>query len=207
MSHGHDGSEPTVAELLRTAFVNGDEPSLSALVAAGPAAVQAFKAFLTRELDLSLHTGRPLVDNITAASCELASAFPDEYLDAFNSSSWSDNTYALAGLGCTGRREARPILAEALSSGPSWSVRQDAAVALRYIPGPESVKALVRALDDPHHLVQYSALLSLAEIGDKSALSHIIPLQTSERRSISDAATDAVNSIRERLGLEDEVHQ
>ncbi len=78
--------------------------------------------------------------------------------------------------------------------GPS-----DAARTLRELPGDDTVRALVRALDDREYLVQYHAIGSVGEVGDRAVLDLLRPLVRSPNRGIALAATEAVTKLTERF--------
>jgi hypothetical protein len=192
-----------IGGLLRRAIVDIDDESLAALVAAGPMTVGRFRDFMngTRKLDLPSGRSREFIDNFMAISCHLAAQFPDEYLATFNDRRWMKSGFALAGLGYTRRREAVPLLIDALDSDAHWGVRLDAARALGMFPEPDAVAALLRALDDGDYLVQYHAIQSLGQIGDREALDRLTLLASRPpSKAIGDQAARAVNNLTDRLG-------
>lgn len=188
--------------LLRDAIVAADDRSFDALAVAGSGAVQRFHDLLSGEhaIDLPAGRDRELIDNTTDISCRLAARFPDDYLAAFNNPRWLASGFVLAGLGYTRRSEAQPLLIDALQSNAPGVTRLAAASALATIPGPEAVRALLQALDDPEYLVQYHAIRSLGAIGDRTALDRLMPLATDPpNRGIGEVAGRAVKSLAGRL--------
>jgi hypothetical protein len=191
-----------VGALLREAIINADEQSLRVLLGAGSAAVARLRDFLdgTHKLDLPKGRDREFIDNTMAVSCWLAAQLPDEYLAAFNNRRWMKSSAVLAGLGYTRRREAVPLLVATLDSDAFWGARLDAARALALFPQPDAVAALLRALDDPEYLVQYHAIQSLGQAGDREALDRLTSLATNPpSQAIGDQATRAAKNLADRL--------
>ena len=56
------------------------------------------------------------------------------------------------------------VIAGVLHSAPFWGDRIDAAMAMAHVPVPESVSALIAALQDPTDLVRYHAAASLLKL-------------------------------------------
>jgi hypothetical protein len=156
-----------LVSLLQTAFIHGDEASLEALVAAGPECVSRFRDVLSGELRLDLPPDRvrTLIDNATAVSCKIAATYPAKYVASFADVDWMRHSEVLAGLGYTQRPEAVPVLVTALSSELPGVTRLSAAIALRYFPGPEPIRALTAVLNDPDDLVRSHAQASLVALG------------------------------------------
>jgi hypothetical protein len=156
-----------IASLLQTAFIKGDEASVEALVAAGPECVSRFRDVLNGDLRLDLppDRARTLIDNATTVSCKIAATYPAKYVASFADVSWMRHSEVLAGLGYTQRPEAVPVLVTSLSSELPGATRLSAAIALRYFPGPEPIRALNAALNDPDDLVRYHAQASLVALG------------------------------------------
>lgn len=191
--------------LLRDAVVQGEPENLEALARSGPVAVEGFRDWLAGDRTIPLPAGNDQghIDSTMELSAFLGTRFPGQYLAAFNNARWISSTFVLCGLGYTRRAEARAILIEALASQPSEFTRLSAAMALRKIPGHDSVRALLRALDDPDYLVQYQAVESLGVIGDRAVLDRLMPLATDPpNRGIGSAAASAVKSLAERLGID-----
>jgi HEAT repeat protein len=200
MTSSQPSSREPVNKLLRNALIKGDELSFDELVSAGPIAVDEFVKFVSAEPAVPLSGGRAFVDNIMAVSCALASRFPDKFLAAFDSDRWESSGFVLEGLGCTELPEARRLLTLALFSDLPGTTRLSAASALGSIPGPESVQALLRALDDLDYLVKYHAIKSLGMIGDLSVLDRLTSLiEASGNPGIARSASQAAEAIRSRF--------
>lgn len=73
-------------------------------------------------------------------------------------------------LGCTGSRQAVPLLCEALLKDPEVNVRYQAAVSLGSLAFPEAVDSLRQAMQD-EEWVQFSVVEALAKIRDDSTVS------------------------------------
>lgn len=193
--------------LLRAALLAPGDATLAALAAAGPGAVGAFRDWLSRglELDLPRGLGRDFADDVGVVSAFLADTFPDAYVAAFNSPRWRSTSWVLVALGRTGSPAVRPLLVEALHTDESEFIRLSAAIALRHLPGVDTVAALVRALDDPHPLVRYHAIHSLGAVGHEAVLARLRRLAAeSADRAITDAAATAVRMLTQRLGRGDD---
>jgi HEAT repeat protein len=191
-------------QLLAEAIVTADDASFEALAAAGPEAVGSFRASLAAESKLQLPLGRDreFIDNTTALSGPLARQFPDAYLAAFNSERWVDNSFVLVGLGYTGRAAAKPMLIQALRSRAPGVTRLSAAIALGYLPGADPVAALMKALDDEEHQVQYHSIRSLGQIGDRAALDRLLAIAADPaNRGIAIGAPEAAARLARRLGM------
>jgi len=201
--------EGGLAELLKTAFVNGDDASAEALLAVGPSAVTVFHDWRTQTIRLELpKTPDPrwLFDHMSYVSGRLGARFPEEYAQLFADSRWIEDTFVLVGLGYTRRAEAEAILIEALFSGASEFTRLSAASSLRHFPTPEANKALLGALDDPDYLVQYHAIRSLGAVGGREALERLLQLAADPPgRAAAHVVPSAIRSIADRLGLEVEM--
>ncbi|MGB8475634.1 MAG: HEAT repeat domain-containing protein [Candidatus Acidiferrum sp.] len=89
------------------------------------------------------------------------------YIDAFNGNQPPIGLIVAAGeLGLVTDARALPDL-ESLSGSRFLSIRIAAMDAIRHIASPKSAPVLVQRLDDPSRVVQYSALITLAEIFGK----------------------------------------
>ncbi len=195
----------SIPDLLRNAMVSGEQSALDELAAAGSGAVRRFRDFLTGDLHISLpnNRDRELIDNTMTVSAFLAWRLPYEYLDHFNDPRWESDSFVLTGLGWTGRQEAQPLLVRALRGTAPATTRLCAAKALALLPGPEAVRALLDALDDPEYLVQYQAIQSLGVIGNEKALDRLIPLATDPpNRGVGEAAARAVKLLAKRLRVQ-----
>lgn len=76
--------------------------------------------------------------------------------------------HALANLGALGDARAVPVIVRYLEHSTDAGLRSVAAIALQRLPGEESLRALVGALDDPSFEVRANAAISLAVRGDPS---------------------------------------
>jgi hypothetical protein len=197
-----DGDE--MDQLLVGAIIAADDSGFEALVAAGPAGVEAFRSWLAGERKVQIPRGRDreLIDNTAALSARLAEQFPEAFLAAFNSPRWVNESFVLIGLGYTGRPEAKPLLIQALGSRASSDVRLNAAIALAHLPGADATGALIEALDDKEYLVQYHSIRSLGQIGDRAALDRLLTLAADPpNRGIAIVTSEAVARLADRLGL------
>ena len=193
-------------DLLRQVVVSGDDASFEKLVQVGPEVVERFRACLAGEHRVEAPSDRNAMDNTMTLSCRLARQFPDEFVTAFNSRRWIDSSFVLAGLSWTGRSEVTPILIEALGSDAPGATRLSAAKSLASFPGPESVRALMEALDDSEYLIQYHAINSLGQIGDAVSLDRLLAIAANPpSRGIALVAPRAAKNLAERLGLRVEV--
>ena len=196
---------PTTREsldlLLTTAIIDGSDHSYEAFGANGPATVRHFRDYLSgaRQIPLPrVSDPRGHMDNETGLSCWLARRYPEEYLATFNSTEWLGYSDVVLGLGCTRLPAATPTLIAVLEGDGDVWVRLSAARSLRHLPGDDTVVALVRALDDREYLVQYHAIGSLGEVGDRAVLDLLRPRVSSPNRGIALAATEAVTKLTER---------
>jgi hypothetical protein len=195
-------------ELLVRAIVEGNDASFEDLAKLGPCVVSAFGGWLDGRHVLQIPSGRDreFIDNTSTLSCRLARRFPDEYLARFNSARWLTDSFVLLGLGWTGRSEALPVLIQALFSEAPGVTRLSAAIALGLLPGPDSVQVLVKALDDHEYLVQYHAITSLGQIGDKDALDRLLLIAaTPSSPGIAMIAPRAARNLAQRLSVEVQV--
>lgn len=188
---------------MRDALLRPDEKTLATLAAAGPGAVLAFRDWLAGDLDLDLPRGlgRDFGDQVQLVSDLLAERFPGEYVAAFDEPRWRSTSWVISGLGRTGSPAVRPLLVALLRSREPELVRLHAAIALRHVPGADTVAALLDVLDDPEYLVRYHAIESLGAVGDERVLARLLPLAADPpNRGIGAAAAAAVRAISDRVG-------
>ena len=151
-------------------LTEGTDEAINAWIAHGPGSVARLRHELsgTRRAVIPQGTSeRELLDNLTWASHELASAFPDEFLAAFHDEKWDENPFVCSGLGAIRRPEVTERLIRILKTQNRW-LRISAAVALRGHSHPELHTALMDAQEDPDYLVRYHVEERLAELEDSS---------------------------------------
>jgi hypothetical protein len=197
---------PTAREsldlLLTTAIIDGSDHSYEAFGAIGPAALRHFRDYLSgaRQIPLPrVSDPRGQMDNETGLSCWLGGRYPEEYLATFNSTEWLRFADVVTGLGCTRLPAATATLIAVLEGDGDVWVRLSAARSLRHLPGDDTVRALLRALDDGEYLVQYHAIGSLGAVGDRAVLDRLRPLVSSPHRGIALVAAEAVAKLTERF--------
>jgi HEAT repeat protein len=76
-------------------------------------------------------------------------------------------------------------------------VREQAALALIELLGPESFALFVAALDAPHPHVQGTAILALGRLGDPRAVPYLQPLATDTYNMLAPYAVQALAAIRQ----------
>jgi HEAT repeat protein len=193
--------------ILRDAILSNDDDGFERLAALGPDAVARFHDFLLRAQPLSLPSTKQVIEAITSVSCRLARRFPDDYVELFNDKSWIDHADVVVGLGWTGRSEVVPVLIEALASDAPSTTRAKAAEALATVPaGPESVDALLSALNDPDFLVREQAVRALGQVGNQRALARLVEVAKNPPDGLlSQTAPRAARNLAARLGVEVDV--
>jgi len=146
----------------------GTDEAISAWVDSGSRAVEELRQELAGDSSITVAVGtsqRDVVDNLSAASHALATAFPDEFLEAFDDPAWGDSGFVCVGLGAIRRPEVTERLMQMLTSDNVW-IRMDAAVALRGYGHPALRATLVAAAGDPDYLVRYHVSERLTGLGE-----------------------------------------
>jgi len=192
--------------LLRVAIVDGSDPSFEAYGRVGALAVHHFRDYMAGARDIQLPDApdpRGQLDNTRSVSCWLAGRCPEEYLAIFNSTQWLEHDEIVMGLGYTRLPAAKRTLIAVLAGNQGAWVRLSAARTLRHLPGGDTVRALLGAIDDPEYLVQYQAIESLGIVGDRAALDRLKSLIGSSNRGIALAAADSVKRLAERFGSDE----
>ena len=154
--------------LFAAVLVEGTNQAADAWIAFGPEGVSRLHTELSGEHRVQIPEGvhqRDVLDNLVQASRLIGSAYPDEFLAAFGSSEWDDNSFVCAGLGGIRRPDVTKRLMRLLGHEDKW-VRIQAAVALggHRHRGLQSV--LLAALDDSDYLVRYHVEERLAELNE-----------------------------------------
>lgn len=158
--------DPSQDRLFTAVLVKGTDEAGDAWIASGPQGVERLRRELTGQQHLQIPEGvhqRDVLDNLAHASRLVASAYPDEFLAAFPSPQWDDNSFVCAGLGGIRRPEVTKRLMRLLGHEDRW-VRIQAAVALGGHQHRGLQSALLDALDDPDDLVRYHVEERLAEL-------------------------------------------
>ena len=120
------------------------------------------------ELPDGLHS-RDFLDNLTWSCHLLGAAFPNEFLEIFESAKWSTNAFVISGLGGTLKPEATRRLIRLMANEDEW-VRINAVVALRGHCHRGMRSVLLSALEDSNDLVRYHAGERLGELEDGADL-------------------------------------
>lgn len=158
--------------LFIAALADGTEESIDAWIASGPGAVRRLHAELSGENRVDFPEGvhpRDFLDNLIWACHRLGAAYPEEFLEMFQSPEWSTNPFVISGLGGTSMPQATRRLMRLMGDEDEW-VRVNAAVALRGHQHRGLRSVLLTALDDSSHLVRYHAGERLRELDDPSDL-------------------------------------
>lgn len=158
--------ETTQDRLFEAVLIEGTDDAAEAWVALGPEGVDRLRAELNGERRVPIPEGvhtKTVLDNFAHASRLIASAYPEVFLGAFESSEWDGNAGVVAGLGGIRRADATRRLMRLLRHDDKW-IRIQAAVALRDHRHPGLRSALMAALDDPEDLVRYHVEERLAEL-------------------------------------------
>jgi len=155
-------------QLFIAVLAEGTEESIDAWIAVGPDAVRRLHAELSGEDRVDFPDGthpRDFLDNMTWACHRLGAAYPDEFLEAFQSPDWATNPFVISSLGGTSRPRATRRLMRLMADEDEW-VRVNATVALRGHRHRGLRSVLLNALHDPSHLVRYHAGERLRELDD-----------------------------------------
>ena len=105
---------------------------------------------------------------------------------------------ATVALGRIGSMDATGALVRTLERDESDQVRAYAASSLGRIGDSESVPGLIKALQDPSHVVRVSAIEALGRIGDPSALEPLDLARSGEGWLVRRQIRKATRSIRGR---------
>ena len=97
-------------------------------------------------------------------------------------------------LGCTGSRQAVPLLCEAMLKDPEVNVRYQAAVSLGTLAYPEAVDALRQAMHD-EEWVQFSVVEALTKIRADSTISALVQSLSSCSDLVASIIIDALGEM------------
>lgn len=97
-------------------------------------------------------------------------------------------------LGCTGSRQAVPLLCEAMLKDPEVNVRYQAAVSLGALAYPEAVDALRQAMHD-EEWVQFSVVEALTKIRADSTISALVQSLSSCSDLVASIIIDALGEM------------
>jgi HEAT repeat protein len=156
-----DAAERALVRVLR----DGSKSSLTSWAATGETGIRLLCEELAgrhrTEPGPGIHE-RDAIDNLAAATVEIAAAHPDAFLAAFDGTD-PDNTFVLDGLGQIDDERATVRLARASGSHDPWQ-RMHAAIGLRRRESPLAREALGRMLKDRDDLVRHHAAASLRHL-------------------------------------------
>jgi HEAT repeat protein len=190
-----------VGARLSAAYALGTREALERWAATGRAGVVRLREFLDGTWEPAPAPGvfgRDLVDNTSALVAAIAEAEPQAFLEVFEGDTYRVNGSVMVGLGHIDDPRATRRLAGAAGSSDQW-VRMDVAIGLGRRESPIASAALARLLNDREFLVRHHALVSLARIGDASALSALRAFAPTSPRE-AELAGQAIRSIEERAG-------
>lgn len=97
-------------------------------------------------------------------------------------------------LGCTGSRQAVPLLCDALLKDPEVNVRYQAAMSLGTLAFPEAVDALRQAMHD-EEWVQFSVVEALTKIRADSTISALVQSLNSSSELVASIIIDALGEM------------
>jgi HEAT repeat protein len=188
-----------VGARLSAAYALGTDDALERWAATGRSGVLLLREFVDGTWDPAPAVGvfgRDLVDNTSALITAIAETEPEAFLEVFEDERYRASSSVLVGLGHIDDPRATRRLAGAAGSSDQW-VRMDVAIGLGRRPSSIANAALAGLLNDREFLVRHHALVSLARIGDASALSALRAFEPTSPRE-AELAGQAIRSIEER---------